>query len=418
MWYIKKINLNIVKTNYMNNREQLFNSIKKLIAWIERNGYRGYDPFDIKSLPWVVTITRLGNRHFVFEIFRELIFEFFYTFPLFSRRLFKITPQINAKAMGLLATTYLDLYKVTNESRYIEHSRDCMNWLENNRSKNCPGFGWGYPFDWQSTNFIPRYTPNGVVTTAVADAFWTWYQYTKNLKDLDICKQICYFLVSLPVDRISADQICFSYTPLFINHVHNLNLFVAEFLLKIGLEINQQKWITLAKQAINYSISNQAENGSFDYNGPPEKPKHSPDNYHTGFMLRSLYSIWKLTDDKKIYLSLKKCYDHYINHFFENEMIPKLLPDRIYNIDIHSCAESIYCLSVLSKDFPEGKPRAIAIANWTIMNLQDKSGYFYYGILKSRIINRPYVSKIAYMRWGQAWMLKALSNIVRLIESE
>lgn len=154
------------------------------------------------------------------------------------------------------------------------------------------------------------------------------------------------------------------------------------------------------------------QDGAFDYNGPPEKSKPFSDNYHTGFVLRMLHSIWKITNNSDIYSGLSKCFHHYINNFFEDKTIPKLLPDRKHRIDIHSCAESINCLSQLSSTFPEGLDIAKNVAVWTIKNLQDEEGYFYYGFLKSRFTGRPFLSKIAYLRWGQAWMLKSLSNLL------
>ena len=390
----------------------ILHSIKKLDQWIEYNGWPGYDPYDIKALPWIRKITAWGQHHLILEILRESLFELFYTFPTYARRILNIKPQINPKAMALFSKAYLDLFLITNNTRFLKKSEECLAWLYNNRSETRAGVGWGYPFDWQSNRFIPKYTPNGIVTTAVGDAFWAWYEYSKEDKHLAVCVDICRFLKSLPIDRIADDQICFSYTPIFINHVHNLNLFVAEFLLKIGRNIQNNDWINLSLQAVNYTLANQKDDGAFDYNGPPEKSKHFSDNYHTGFVLRMLDSIWKITNNPDIYTALSKCYVHYVSNFFEDRKIPKLLPDRKYRIDIHSCAESINCLSQLSPTFPEGLEIAKNVAAWTINNLQDKAGYFYYGFLKSRFTGRPFLSKIAYIRWSQAWMLKALSNIL------
>ncbi len=220
-------------------------------------------------------------------------------------------------------------------------------------------------------------------------------------------------MLILPQDKISNEQICFSYTPLFVNHVHNLNLFVAEFLIRIGKETGRKEWVETGNKAVNYTIANQEEDGSFDYDGPPEKLPGFKDNYHTAFVLRKLYDIYKLTDREDVKQSLTKGYKFYISNFFESERIPKFTPERKYRIDIHSSAESINCLSELSELFPEALQIAFNVADWTIENLQDKSGYFYHGIFKSRITGKPFVSKIAYVRWGQAWMLKGLSNLIK-----
>jgi len=390
--------------------KQIWDSINKLDLWIEKNGWAGYDPYDIKELKFVRFITESGKKNVFGEVVREAVFEIFYTFPITSRKIFNVEPRINAKAIALFARGYLDLFLVSQDEKYLSKSNFCINWLEENCSVTAGGIGWGYPFDWQSNVLIPKYTPNGIVTTAAGDAFWAWYQYTGEQKYLDVCNDICRFLITLPVDDIADDQICFAYTPLFCNHVHNLNLFVAEYLIKVGKELNISEWVNIGQKAVNYTVTNQSDDGSFDYNGPPEKPQKFSDNYHTGFVLRMLHSIWKMTADKSVYNSLKKCYLHYVTNFFENGKIPKLLPDRKYRVDIHSCAESINCLSQLSVTFPEALETAVNILDWTISNMQDETGYFYYAFLKSRFTGIVFKSKIPYIRWSQAWMIKGLSN--------
>ncbi|MBK7104717.1 MAG: hypothetical protein IPH62_05485 [Ignavibacteriae bacterium] len=390
-------------------------SILLLDNWISQNGWTGFDPYDIKELPFIIKLTDLGNKYFFFEIIREILFELFLTFPNFSRKLLKIKPQINAKGMGLFAKSYLQLYNHFKKEEYLAKANECISWLDKNYSDKYEGKGWGYPFGWQSKKYIPKYTPNGIVTTAIGDAYWEMYKLTNDQKYLNTCKNICEFLVKLPIDKINETQICFSYTPIYTNHVHNLNLFVAEFLIRIGKEIANQEWIELGIAATNYTVSNQLGNGAFDYNGPPEKPQNMIDNYHTGFVIRQLYAIWKLTNDEKYYKSLELCYNHYINNFFIDKTIPKLTPTRKYRLDIHSCAEAINCLSDLSEIFTEGKQIAVNVANWTIENLQDEKGYFYHGIFKSRIFQNEYKSKIPYMRWAQAWMMRGLSNLLKVI---
>ncbi len=383
-------------------------SLLKLFEWIRKNGFAGYDPYDIKGNRAFIRLTNLGNRNFAAALLRELVFEIFYTFPIFSRKLFQIKKTVNAKAMALMTTSYLELHLLLGDDIYYEKSMEGFNWLKNNAVSINNGLGWGYPFDWQSKELIPANTPNGIVTTVVGDAFWSHFNHFRDKESLEYCVQICEFLTTLPVDEISDEQICFSYTPLFINHVHNLNLFVAEFLLKTGKETGNATWISMGNRAVNYTLANQRSDGSFDYNGPPEKPNNHVDNYHTGFVLRMLYSVWKLTGREDVSAALHNCYAHYIANFFEDGRIPKLMPDKKYRIDIHSCAESINCLSSLSPIFPDGLKLADNVLNWTIHNLQDKSGYFYYGILKSRFTGIPFKSKIPYIRWGQAWMMRAL----------
>jgi hypothetical protein len=46
------------------------------------------------------------------------------------------------------------------------------------------------------------------------------------------------------------------------------------------------------------------------------------------------------------------------------------------------------------------------VAGWTIDNMQDKSGYFYYRILPVKKV------KIPMIHWGQGTMFKALAYMV------
>ncbi len=387
-------------------------SLNSLEDWILKNGYAGYDPYDIKGHPSILWLTQTGNRNYAAAVVREMVFEFIYTFPMFSRRLLQVSPTVNAKAMGLFASSFLDLYSLRHDEVYCGKMAYCLDWLKDNKTSVHAGIGWGYPFNWQSKKLIPAGTPNGIVTTAAGEAFWKHYQLFADKESLEYCVLISKFLSSLPVDELSPERICFSYTPLFQNHVHNLNLFVAEFLIKTGMETGNSIWVDMGNRAVTYTVTCQLPDGAFDYNGPPEKPDNHIDNYHTGFVLRMLYSVWKLTGREDVHVALQRCYRHYITHFFEKGRIPKIMPDRKYRIDIHSCAESINCLSVLSPGFPEGLHLAENILHWTMDTLQDRSGYFYYGVLKSRVTRVPFKSKIPYIRWGQAWMLRALASYV------
>lgn len=397
-----------------NLKDSLHGSITRLTNWIECNGYKGYDPYDAKGFGLLTSLTERGNRNRVIALIRESLFEILYMFPVSSRKFLGISPAFNAKAMGLFATSYLDLYLTTKDLPYLQKAEECLNWLRLNAIQAGGGLGWGYPFNWQSKEFIPAYTPNGIVTTAAGEAFWNEYKTTGRLESLAYCGQIARFLLSLPIDRLNSEQLCFSYTPLFINHVHNLNLFVSEFLIKTGKELNQPEWVEKGNLALQYTLANQQPDGSFDYNGPPEKPNRHIDNYHTGFVLRMLFSIWKLTGRTDVFESLKRGHAFYINNFFVDKQIPKLTPSRMYRIDIHSCAESILCHSVLAESFPESREYATRVFNWTIKHLQDPTGYFYFGILKSRFTGITFISKIPYIRWGQAWMLRALSRFLIL----
>jgi hypothetical protein len=56
--------------------------------------------------------------------------------------------------------------------------------------------------------------------------------------------------------------------------------------------------------------------------------------------------------------------------------------------------------------YEEHKDLAKKVLQWTIDNMQDKKGYFYYQLKKG------ISSKISYMRWSNAFMFNALSYYI------
>lgn len=385
-------------------KELIKESIYKLDKWIEKNGWAGYDPYDIQGLPLF-----LKKRPIFFEKIKQMVYKLDKIFPLFNRKIFKVEKKINAKAMGLFAEGYLNLFLALKDKKYFKKSKECLSWLENNYSKGYSGYCWGYPFDWQSKILIPKSTPCAVVSAICGNAFWRFYQYTREKKYLNICKSICkFFLEDLNIDKLSPNKICFSYTPIDHFHVHNANLFVAEFLIKIGKEIRNQNYVDFGLKAVNYTLSEQNENGSICYWGKDQESECHLDHYHSGFEIRSLYSIWKLTGEEEIYKALKKYYVFYLENFFENKTIPKITPTNTFPINIHSCAEAILCNTLLQNDFPEGQEYLKNTTEWIIKNMQTKEGWFIYCI--ENIIGLRWKVKIPYIRWGQAWMLNALSS--------
>lgn len=392
-----------------------FNLLKTLLS----KDFKGYDPYDIKSYPFFLKLIKWGKKNKLFEIIREIILELVYHYPVFARKIFKISPDHNSKALGLIGTSSAELSLLNNiDTKLLSAVQIRIDELLNNQKTEIfDGLGWGYPFDWQSHELIPANTPNGIVTTAVGEYFWTRYRITGTSNDLKKCVRIAKFLSKLPIDEISTEKICFSYIPHYQNHVHNLNLFVADFLIKVGLETKNHTWVELGNKAVNYTISDQHENGAFDYNGPPEAPENFIDNYHTGFVLRMLGSIHFYTSRDDVEFALKKGLNFYLDNLFKKDGTPMLKPDRTYRVDIHSAAEAINCLVFLSSYNSNALPQATKVLNWTMDHLYDiEHGDFFYGLEKSRFTGRVYRSEIKYMRWSQAWMLRALSRYVLYCE--
>lgn len=378
-------------------------AIIMLDNWIERNGWSGYDPYDIKGMCLFRPLQKNSYSSFISNALLN-------RFPTLFRKIFKIRKEIYADAMANFARGYLNLYKKFRYEKYLNKAIFALNWLIENSNRNFKGFCWGLPFDWQTRILIPKNTPCGVTTAMSTHAFLDAYETLKNPRYLEVVKGCCVFLTRyLKVDYVNKDELCFSYTPLDNFHIHNANLWIASAILRANLYIKNKELDHLAVKALNFTIKHQNDDGSWFYWAPPDKLLYQVDNYHTGFILECLNIARRILKDQfKYEENLKKGLDFYIKNLFLKDGTPKFTKDSCYPIDTHSCAQAIITFNELA-DFESKKDLVEKVTRWTIKHMQSDDGYFYYRIYKYG--NCKWIDKTPYIRW-QAWMLRALSYVV------
>jgi hypothetical protein len=102
---------------------------------------------------------------------------------------------------------------------------------------------------------------------------------------------------------------------------------------------------------------------------------------------------------------ISRGYRFWKERMFLADGCPKYYPDSTFPIDVHSVAQAILTFLEFRYEDTEALEHAIRVAQWGIENLQDSSGYFYYQV------RRGYSIRIPYMRWAQAWMQRALTEL-------
>jgi polysaccharide biosynthesis protein VpsJ len=403
-----------------NINETVYQIISDMDTWFENNGWAGWDPYFINELPYIV-YTQKYKSSYLGKIIHYGLFFFSVQSSKFLLPLFNVKKKIIPKGMGLLANGYLTCYEKTKKYIYLKKAIEILDWLENNSSSGYKNYCWGYPFDWYSLYFIPKNTPSVVVTKVIGDAFLKAYKITNSKKYINICKSICMFISQdLRLQSVdNSDEICISYTPIADNYVHNASLMGAEYLAKIGIETTNLEWIELSKKVTNYSINQQNNDGSFAYFGTEEmalgriKPNAMLkfDNYHTGFIVRSLVELSSLFNDKNIRQAAASVSKYYLNAFVDDDGCPKMFIDSRFPIDIHSAAESILCINIIRNQFSnladDAQKKLNMVYKWSIQNLWSvKNKYFYYKITRFGKIRVP------FFRWNQSWMYFALTEIL------
>jgi hypothetical protein len=162
----------------------------------------------------------------------------------------------------------------------------------------------------------------------------------------------------------------------------------------------EKKLKETARESIIACTNAQQTDGSWVYGELPTQ--NWIDSFHTGYNLEALQTYQDLTGDTAFHGNIKKGFEFYIQNFFLEDGTPKYYHNKTYPIDIHCPAQLFVTLNRLNK-FKEHQQLAEKVMNWTIQNMQNKKGYFYYQLKKG------ISSKISYMRWSNAFMFYAMS---------
>ena len=380
-------------------------SLARLQSWVEGYGFEGWDPYDIKG-------KRAFRRIQAIPLVSPFLRLFVFACPLGSRSLFRVRKTAYPEAMAAFTNAYLNLHKLSGARKHLDAAVSCLGWLERNSCGSYSEFCWGAAFDWDYEGIlIPKGTPDSTATSMAARAFFDAYRELGEERYLKIAESACRFILKgLNIDWVDENTICFSYTPLDSTHVHNANLFDAAVLALVGEETGERELVDFATKALNYTLGEQNSDGSWYYRGPPDQGGRLVDNYHTGFVLRNVCYLRRVLGEEEIERSLLAGYEYYRKNLFLDPT-PKLTPDRLYPVDIYSCAEAILCLTTLSELFPQALDEAKGTAKWTIEHMQDRKGHFYYR--KYRL----FTQRFPFIRWGQAIMLEALSSLLRLLKA-
>jgi hypothetical protein len=103
---------------------------------------------------------------------------------------------------------------------------------------------------------------------------------------------------------------------------------------------------------------------------------------------------------------MMKGYEYWKNRFFLEDGTPRYYDKKTLPIDIQCSSQAIDTLVFFNDVDPAGLDLSIKVARWTIKNMQDRSGYFYYRRYNSWLVN-----KTPTLHWGQATMMCALAGL-------
>lgn len=388
--------------------ENINRSYKKLFNWLKKNNFRGYDPYD-----------GLNNNFFMKKRRNKLLNLTLLNFHKYSiinlRHLFAVKTTVDNQGSALIIKAIFK-YGVGEDTKII--IQDLLKYIKKKSLKYKYGVHcWnGHNFPIQSrVEFQNPEIPGVIGTEACASAFFEYNNIEEREYIIDILMDIKNFFIKYLLMKNGITY--FKYKPITPDNwiCYNASIIAANYLTKIGITFDDPNLIEISKEAVDFIIFRQKSIGSWFYSLDLYTGKERKQiDFHQGFILDSIYDFIKHTKptDDKYFNALIKGAEFYKDEQFLSDGRCKWRWPRIWPIDIHNQAQGIITFSKLSDINIEYLDFAKAIAKWTIGNMQDRSGYFYYQ-------KWPFfTNKIPYIRWGQAWMMLALATLMEKINEQ
>jgi hypothetical protein len=265
--------------------------------------------------------------------------------------------------------------------------------------------GWGYDFPWQGKAFFqPAWAPTAVVTSFAVEGF-----ERSGSPAAGFVAAAAGRFVRSSLNRFeSPEGICFSYSPLDRTRVYNASLLAARILVSAANHDMQAagECRSLAAEACRFVVSRQAADGSWKYGDGPEW--NWTDGFHTGFVLQSLTEIAAGLGTDEWVPAVKKGLAFYRDRLFDDEGTARTAPGKAFPLDPHSFAQGALTFLATEDIRPGGAEFACRMLGRAADLLWDdrRRGFIY-----SR--GRLTANRAIHLRWSQAWMLRAISALLK-----
>jgi len=381
----------------------IFESIQRVAQWLEANDYEAYDTFDGLNSPLLRPLT------FESKFLRQVLQQGVRRIPVNIRRLIGIRGSRSSKGMGYIARGYMRLHQATGGAEWTVKAKHALQWLIENQSTGYSGACWGNHFDYQSRNsFVKAGVPSIVWTSLIGHAFLDAYEHFGDAQYLDIAVSACEHILQDLGRHKEGAALCLSYFPTESLQVHNSNTLGASLLGRTYGFTRKGEYLEIAAKAMAYTAGYQRPNHSWYYG---EKANvHWVDNFHTAYVLDSFKYYESGTGDTQFHDTMTSGYEYWKNTFFLDDGTPRYYDRKTLPIDIQCCSQAIDTLVLFHERDHSSLELALKVARWTIANMQDSSGYFYYRRYSSWLVN-----KTPTLHWGQATMLCALAALYKNI---
>jgi hypothetical protein len=375
--------------------------------WLDRYGETSYDQHSFFAGP-------LGRRAKALYYRRPLLgtlavspMIFCEAFLPSARRLFW-KPMRFPIADAHYAMAFAFLAEIYQEDKYHRRAVHFLQNLEHSRCHGYQGYGWGYPFHWQTRNGVLREgTPLITTLPYVYEAFFQVYSVDKNPKWLRIMQAIAEHAFTCYRDmKTGPGAASCAYTPEQDDPcgVVNASAYRAFLLTTAGTTLSESRYLEAAKRNLNFVLASQNKDGSWYY--AQDGKRDFVDHFHTCFVLKNLTKIQQIAGCDECGKAIERGVRYYVTNLFDAKGLPLPFskPPRltVYRRELYDYAECINLCILLNGRFAELDKRLSTVVADLLDRWQKRDGSF-----RSRLTILTW-DNVPMHRWAQSQLFRSL----------
>ena len=396
--------------------DKIARAITAFEHWLERSGPRSFDPYDIWGTGCGLKARRLyyekhplGLPMIAPLLLSEILFP--------SSRRFFVKPERFATADAQLVLAFLNLCRSSGDDRYLTNARRLAEDLVSYAVPGYSGLCWGYPFNWQNQRGMwAKDVPYITCTPYCYEAFAALADATGEERYTEIAQSISKFVFADLRDTETApDGAAASYSPNDNSLVVNASAYRASVLFDAAGRHGKKDYLTKAERNLAFILQSQHGDGSWFY-AMDEHGKFI-DHFHTCFVLKNLVKINRILDRVEIRSAIERGYRFYARALFDGDGLPKSFAIKprtgIVRLEMYDFAEAITLGTLLRTDIPKAYEHAQRLAEVLCGKYQLRDGHFVTRVYRGGIRHT-----FPFLRWPQAQLFLALTNLLVAAESE
>jgi hypothetical protein len=373
-------------------------------AYVTREDFSGYDPYDALSSP-IFRLPVLRSNHFARMAAQQVVKRLFVNI----RPLLGITKKVSAVSLAWMLEGYAHLYAIEPSRRgyYRDRIALCLRRIDALHSRGYSGHCWGYEWDWEphyAAMPIPAGLPNIIATGIVTNSLFETHRLTGAQAPLDSCVSAANFVLrDLERTVTPKGSFCWGYFPGDRQLVPNATMKAARLCAQVFSRTGERELRDAARATVKFVAEHQRPDGAWPYSVGDHRSW--VDNFHTGYVLECLDAYERYADDYSFSTAKASGWQYYRASFLTENYVPKYFDHRVTPIDATACAQTISTLCTFGDVVG-----AARVALWVLAKMQKPDGAFIYQR------HSHFTNRIPYMRWSVAPMFCALARLLFAID--